>query len=142
MYTNEMQAREVLFGRKLEVHRDIDAAPEAAWELLVKPKRWPEWGPTVRAVDFDGERISDGSTGRVQVPGRLWIPFEIDLFSPLTPTQPGRWSWNVARIPATGHRVERRTADSCRVVFELPTAAIGYLPVCRRALSRIDDLLV
>lgn len=127
-------------GRRLEVARRIDAEPAVAWELLVTPERWPDWGPSVRGVDCDAERISEGTTGRVRIPGGLWISFEITNYRELTAEQAGRWGWRVAKIPATGHRVESAGAG-CRVVFEIPLAAAGYAPVCSRALDRIETLL-
>ncbi len=126
-------------GRRLEVDRRIPVAPERTWELLVTPERWPEWGPSVRAVDCDAEQIEAGTTGRARIPGGLWIPFEIDDYSELTETA-GRWTWRVAKIPATGHRVEPE-AEGCRVVFEIPLAAAGYAVVCSRALTRIEQCL-
>ena len=128
-------------GRRLEVARRIDADPASAWELLATPERWPEWGPSVRAVDCADERISEGTTGRVRIPGGLWIPFEITTCREPTASRPGRWGWRVAKIPATGHRVES-VGKRCRVVFEIPLAAAGYAPVCSRALDRIEELLV
>lgn len=127
-------------GRRLEVDRKISVAPERAWRLLVTPARWPQWGPSVRAVDCDGERITAGTTGRVRVPGGLWIPFEITGYRDLSETGGGRWTWRVGKIPATGHRVEPAGED-CRVVFEVPLAAAGYAVVCSRALDRIEKLL-
>lgn len=127
-------------GRRIEVDRRIDAAPASAWELLVTPDRWPEWGPSVRAVDCAVERISEGTTGRVRIPGGLWIPFEITTYREPTDSRAGRWGWRVAKIPATGHRVES-VGRGCRVVFEIPLAAAGYAVVCSRALDRIEELL-
>lgn len=130
-------------GRRIELRRKIDAPPTAAWDLLVDTRHWSEWGPSVRAVDCDDERITERSSGRVRIPGGFWIPFEIAAFVPL-PSEPsagdsGRWTWRVARIPATGHRVEALDGRA-RVVFELPLAAAGYAPVCQRALTRIEQL--
>jgi len=42
-------------------------------------------------------------------------------------------------VPATGHIVESHPAGSV-VGFELPLAAVGYAPVCRRACARIGAL--
>jgi hypothetical protein len=130
-------------GRRLEVTREIDAPPETLWELLVDTTQWPAWGPSVRDVDCQDRRIRSGSTGRVQIPGGLWLPFEIRAFSPLSADpragDSGRWTWRVARVPATGHRVDIRDGQPA-VVFELPLAAAGYAPVCRRALARIEEL--
>lgn len=128
-------------GRRLELYRDVDASAETAWDLLADTRRWPEWGPSVRGVDCETDRIRAGSTGRVRVPGGLWVPFEIDTLSPPASGKPGRWTWRVAKIPATGHRVEKLAAGRSRLVFELPVLAAGYAPVCRRALGRLETLL-
>lgn len=127
-------------GRRLEVDREIEAPAAAAWDLLVRPARWPDWGPSVRAVDCAADRIETGTTGRVRLPGGVWLPFEIEQVREPTPQRGGRWTWRVARIPATGHRVEE-TLSGCRVVFEIPLAAAGYAPVCSRALSNIEACL-
>ena len=50
-----------------------------------------------------------------------------------------RWTWDVARVPATGHRVEEAGSGGL-AAFELPPLAAGYAPVCRRALRRIGEL--
>lgn len=118
----------------------IDVEPAAAWDLLVETDRWPEWGPSVRAVECEDQYIHAGSTGRVGLPGGLWLPFEIDSCSP-PGEEPGRWTWHVARVPATGHRVDPLSGERCRVGFELPVLAAGYAPVCRLALGRIETLL-
>jgi hypothetical protein len=163
-------------GRRIEVSGVVDAAPAAAWDLLVDTDRWPDWGPSVTAVDCPDRRIREGSTGRVRLPGGLRVPFEVTTLD----ERRRRWTWAVARIPATGHRVDpvagRRSrepepgreaepgrepdpasdpaasdddrgpgggaSDRCRVVFEVPVLAGGYVPVCRRALGRIEDCLV
>jgi uncharacterized protein YndB with AHSA1/START domain len=130
-------------GRRIEVSAVVAAPPEAAWDLLVDTERWPEWGPSVRAVDADERRIRAGSAGHVVVPGGLRVPYEVTAFDP----DGRRWAWSVARVPATGHRVdavagaEGPATDRCRVVFEVPLLAAGYVPVCRRALERIAALL-
>ena len=119
----------------IEVTRTIEAAPAAAWRLLTEPSQWPSWGPSVRAVACDDERLRTGTSGRVQTPLGVWVPFEV------TEVDPGhRWTWRVARIPATGHRVEPG-ARGCRVVFEVPTWGLGYVPVCELALRRIERRL-
>jgi len=123
-------------GRRLVVARDTDTPRAAAWDVLTDTRRWPEWGPSVRAVECDRRRITAGTTGRVRLPGGLWLPFEI------TDCEEYRWTWRVARVPATGHRVDPPQGRAgCRVVFELPVPAAGYVPVCARALDRIDALL-
>jgi hypothetical protein len=123
-------------GRRVEVSREIDAPAETVWSLFTDTDYWPDWGPTIGAVeldDSDATRIVQGTTGRVRVAG-LWLPFSI------TTCADYRWTWSVARIPATGHRVEPLDDDRCRAVFELTPLAAGYAPVCRTALRRLDRL--
>ena len=121
-------------GRRLYVSRSLPVARAAAWDLLVDTERWPEWGPSVEAVETSDRYVEAGTTGRIQTPVSVWVPFEI------TSCVDYRWTWRVARIPATGHRVDG-DENSCRVVFEIPLLAAGYAPVCQRALDRIERTL-
>jgi hypothetical protein len=147
-----LERRDTPDGRRLAVTREIPAGRERVWDLLCDTERWPDWGPSVRAVDCERRYIEEGSTGRVRVPGGLWLPFRIDT------CRDYRWTWRVARVPATGHFVEpvppgpdsgAGEADArnggergcrVRVGFELPVYAAFYAPVCRRALDRLAGL--
>ena len=122
--------------RHLDVARDLDAPPAAAWGVLVDTRSWPAWGPSVREVRCDPPvlRVA-GQRGSLRGPVGPWVPFTI------TELEPGhRWSWRVAGVGATGHRVEP-TATGCRVVFEVPRLAAPYALVCRLALARIAELV-
>ncbi|ADJ15393.1 SRPBCC family protein [Halalkalicoccus jeotgali] len=114
----------------IDIDRKIDAPAEDVWELLVDTRRWPDWGPSITDVECRERRVRTGSRGRVRLIGDTWIPFEI------TYCEAYRWTWEVAGIPATGHRVEPHNG-CCRAVFEVPLLAAGYAPVCWLALSRI-----
>ncbi|ESS07094.1 MAG: polyketide cyclase / dehydrase and lipid transport [uncultured archaeon A07HB70] len=122
-------------GRRLVVARSFARPPADVWDRLVDTAAWPEWGPSVAAVDCDERRIGSGTTGRVRV-ARLgvWLPFEVTACE--WDGERGRWAWRVARIPATGHRVAP-VDGGCRAAFELPPAAAPYAAVCRRALGRL-----
>jgi hypothetical protein len=121
-------------GRRIEVSREIPVPVGRAWSLLIDTRRWPDWGPSVRAVDCADREIRAGSSGTVETVLGIRVPFEVVV------CEPYRWTWRVARIPATGHRVDPLGESRCRVVFEVPLPAAGYLPVCRRALDRIAEL--
>jgi hypothetical protein len=109
--------------------------PAEVWDRLVDTTAWPEWGPSVAAVESDERRVHAGTTGRVRVSGvGVWVPFEVT--SRDWNGRRGRWTWRVARIPATGHAVAP-VSGGCRVSFEVPVAAVAYIPVCRRALARL-----
>jgi len=120
-------------GRRLVVRRDVTAPVDTVWDVLTDTDCWPEWGPSVTAVETDSRYIFDGSTGRVRVAGAVWLPFDV------TACAPYRWTWDVARLPATGHFAEEQTTGSV-VGFEIPPLATGYAPVCARACRRIATI--
>lgn len=118
-----------------EITRTFRAPPDEAWTLLADTRHWTSWGPTVTAVDPGDVTVTPGLDGRVRTPVGLWLPFTV------TDVDPGRrWTWDVAGVGATDHRVEG-TADGCRVVFGVPRWAPFYAPVCALALRRIGALL-
>lgn len=132
------------------VTREVDVPADAAWDLLIDIRRWPEWGPSVRQamLDTDGRgedghmshQISAGSTGRVRTALGPWIAFQVTTFD--DDDDDGRsWSWRVAGVPATVHRVEPLGGRRCRVGFEVPAWAAPYAVVCAVALRRIDHAL-
>ena len=120
----------------LETGVEIRAPASVAWELLTDTSRWPLWGPSVSRVESAGQFIGPGSTGRVLTIFGVWLPFRVTEFA-----AGRRWDWEVAGIPATGHRVESLGPDRCRVTFEVPLLAIPYLAVCRLAAGRIRNIL-
>lgn len=131
-------------GRRLLVSRSIDAPADIAWSILTDTERWPEWGPSIAAVDCPDRFIQDGSRGHVETvcPGALFsglsnsglrVPFRV------TSCADHRWAWHVAGVPATGHRVESQ-GENCRAAFEIPLPAAAYSPVCRRALVSVARL--
>ena len=139
IYSHAVGVERTPDGRRLTVSRVVDAPADAVWRLLVDTTRWPEWGPTVAAVDSPTRFVADGTRGRLQVAGvGVWVPFTVDAVEESEGTR--RWTWTVARLPATGHRVDALDGR-CRVTFEVPVLAAGYVPVCRRALDRIARLV-
>ena len=123
-------------GATLAVGRDVDAGPEPTARTLRDTRRWPDWSPSVSGVESADRYVETGTTGRVCVAG-AWIPFRVTAATRL------RWDWEVAGLPATGHRVERYSGapDRCRAVIEVPLIAAPYVPVCRRALDRFAALV-
>jgi len=114
---------------------DVAAPAAVPWDLLTNVDRWPDWGPSVRAARLDTGPFGRGARGRVTTALGFDLPFEVTNF------EPGRsWSWSVAGVPATDHRVESVGADACRVGFGVPAIAFPYLLVCRVALARIAEL--
>jgi hypothetical protein len=122
---------------RLWTTRTVDAPAEEAWAILTDLDRWPDWGPSVTGAELDAPgRFETGATGRVRTVAGPPLPFV------LTDVRPGEaWSWRVAGVPATRHRVEPRGEGWCRVGFGVPVWAPPYLVVCAVALRRIERLL-
>jgi len=120
-------------GRRIVVSREVDASGDVCWDCFTDTTLWPEWGPSITAVDCPDRYIEAGSTGRIRTLGGLWVPFEI------THCGEYRWTWRVGRIPATGHRV--RETSHTTIEFEVPLAAAGYVPVCLTALQKLARLV-
>lgn len=119
----------------METSSRIPAASSTVWRLLTDTRQWPRWGPSVRAVECRERFIGPDSSGRVRTAVGLWLPFQITDFE-----KDVAWSWVVAGIPATGHRVQAISPDSCRLTFTVPAWAPFYLPVCAAAIRRIGKL--
>lgn len=139
------------------VSRRIAAPAEDVWALLTDTGTWPAWGPSITAVEPAGITagppagpatgpatgpaagpasggLAPGSRGRVRTILGAALPYTV------TAVEPGRyWSWSVAGIPATGHRVVPQDGG-CLVTFTVPWWAPAYLPVCALALRRIERL--
>jgi hypothetical protein len=106
------------------------------WELLIDTNTWPKWGPSVKAVECGNHYIRQGTEGRIKTAGGFWLPFIITGYAE------GRfWSWKIAGIPATGHRVEPQEEGLCRLTFEVPLLAAPYAYICNIALDRIAGIL-
>jgi len=128
-----MELRRTPQGHRWAVGSDVEAPADVVWDLLVDTERWPEWGPTVSAVESPDRRIASGTTGKVRLTGLgVWVRFEV---GPVDADRM-RWDWEVAGIAKTGHRVRERD-DGARVEFEIPLAAGGYALVCRRACRNV-----
>lgn len=117
---------------------DVDASPDAVWDLLVTVSQWPRWGPSVRRAVLDGgeDRLSAGATGRVWTTPGPSVSFRVDDWTVEDTVR--HWSWHVAGIPATGHTVLPRVGG-CRVEMSVPWWATAYTPVLWWGLRHIRD---
>lgn len=122
--------------RRPAVDRFIEASPDVVWRLLTDVNSWPSWGPSVR-----GAKLADGTSAlSSQSRGVVWTVLGARLPFRITRWEDGRrWDWTVTGVPATGHEVVPE-AGGCRVRFEVPWWAVGYLPVCVLALQRLEKM--
>ena len=72
----------------------------------------------------------------VRTPIGLWVPFSITEYE-----HENYWTWKVAGIQATGHRLIQINTNCCIVAFELPLSWLPYVIVCRIALKRMAKLI-
>ena len=119
----------------MQVAKIIDAPLETVWQILVDTRLWPLWGSSIIAVDCPQRWIAQGVEGWVKTALRIWLPFKISSFD-----APLCWNWDVAGIPATGHRLQRLGADRCELIFEVPYGIFFYAAICRRAMENIARL--
>jgi hypothetical protein len=83
-------------------------------------------------VDCDPPVIDAASRGKVRTVVGAWLPFSVTAFDP------GRsWSWSVAGVPATGHRIAAGPEGGTRVEFDVPWLAAPYLLVLSVGLRRL-----
>ena len=103
------------------------------WDIITNTTRWPEWGPSIIAVDCVDRYIRKGTCGRVKTLFGIWLPFVIIDFD-----DQRYWSWKIWGIRATGHRIEPVDAFKCNIFFEVPSIAFPYLSICWIAIKRIE----
>ena len=114
---------------------EISAPAEEVWRLVAEFDYWPQWGPTVLAVESDAEAVGIGVTGRVKTISRLWLPFTIG------DVEPGRsWNWKVAGVPMTGHNITDLGNGRTVVEFTVPMLLGPYVLVLRSGLRRLKRL--
>ena len=119
----------------MQTTREIDAPIETVWPVIADTTLWPEWGPSVVAVDCRETLIRTGLTGRVKTALGIWLSFEITNC-----LAPHYWHWKVCGVPATGHRLMRRSASQCVLAFEFPAVMFPYALVCRKAANHIAHI--
>ncbi len=119
----------------MQVVKVINAPVERVWDILTDTRQWPVWGPSVRRVESPQRYIDSGLQGRLKTAVGVWVTFEITHCE-----APVSWSWKVAGVAATGHRLKKLSENSCELIFELPFLAFPYALVCRKAASRIARL--
>lgn len=121
--------------RYLETSVEIDAPVSLVWRILTDTCAWPAWGPLIRAVSCSDRWITTGSTGYVHTLLGLRLPFTVTDY-----LHERHWSWRVAGVRATGHRMKPISHGRCRLFFAVPVFAAPYLLVCAFAARRIRRL--
>lgn len=121
--------------RRVKISRDIAASEELVWDCITDISKWPQWGPSVSAVDCEHQFIKQNSSGRVKTILGFWLPFEVISFEKSV-----YWKWRVGGIEATGHGLEKLGEESTRLTFDMPLWAMFYILICYLALRNIDRI--
>ncbi len=121
--------------------RSIAAPPRAVWEVVSDPATWHIWGPIIADVDYDGERLRQGSRGEVLLIPGIWVPFEITSLRNLPDAQ---WTWRVGHLPGASHRVraDPKRRGHTEVSFAHPGWFPGYLAGTWLALRQLEQAVL
>lgn len=125
-----------LTSKRISVGKFYPVSPLIVWDLITDTSQWSRWGPTVKNVQLSERYIRIGSSGQVLTSLGVWLPFFIDEYE-----HASFWSWKVATVKATGHRVQASQNGGSNLWFEIPMIAAPYAVVCQMALGRIKNLL-
>lgn len=120
----------------VSVGKKFPASPHILWDLITDTTQWPRWGPTVKAVRNSERYICKGSGGQVLTAVGIWLPFVVADFE-----HESFWSWKVASVKATGHRLQLTETGECLLWFEVPLIVAPYIVICHLALKRIEEIL-
>jgi hypothetical protein len=110
------------------------------WDRYVRPRRWPEWSPQIRSVDYPGERLVPGTDGVVHGPARLPVRFRILDVDGTGPVRAWSWAVSAAGVRLTLRHTVEATAAGTRtgLTVDGPAPVVAaYLPVARWALRRL-----
>jgi hypothetical protein len=113
---------------------------DEVWDRYVRPRRWPEWSPQIRAVNYPAEQLRSRTAGVVHGLGGLRVGFRVRDVEANGPVR--AWSWTVV---AAGVRLDlRHTVEATAAGSRTGLTVIGpapvvllYLPVARLALRRL-----
>ncbi|WP_206510507.1 MarR family transcriptional regulator [Rhodococcus sp. BGS-1C] len=122
----------------------IDATGSAsatlAWERYMNPDRWPEWAPQIMGVDYEHDRLTADTTGRVHGPLCVRIDFEILDVDETEWTWTWRAWWQQRALGLTlTHAVTARPGGSRTWLTAegSPLLVLPYAPVAKIALMQL-----
>ena len=123
-----------------QIHVEGPRPADDVWDRYVRPRRWPEWSPQIRSVDYAGERLAPATSGVVHGPAGLPVRFEIVDVDEAGPVR--HWSWVASAAGvrlALGHTVEPTAAGTRTglTIEGFAPAVLLYLPAARWALLRL-----
>jgi hypothetical protein len=130
--------------RVIEASVEIDAPPEAVWDVLIEFGAYGEWNPVIRAIEGD---LRENARFRVQIdlPGLPPVSFAPTVVA-LDPGRRLRW---LGRVPIPGvaegrHEFRIDPIDGGRSRFvqreEFSGVAVRVLPVASVLAESYDEM--
>ncbi|GAB3845421.1 SRPBCC family protein [Dactylosporangium cerinum] len=120
----------------VEGPRDVDEV----WDRYVRPGRWPEWSPQIRAVDYPLEVLRPATSGVVHGPAGLRVRFQVVDVDGRNALRTWSWIVSVAGVRLALRHTVQATAAGTRTgltVEGFAPVVASYLPVARVALRRL-----
>ncbi len=133
----------VTISRPLLRRRISVAGPrpvDDVWDRYVRPRRWPEWSPQIRSVDYPGERLTPGISGVVHGPLGLPVHFRILDVEESGPVRSWSWTATAAGVRLTLHHTVEAAPAGTRTGLTIEgfaPAVAAYLPAAWWALRRL-----
>ena len=126
------------------LRREISAeGPRTAddvWDRYVRPRRWPEWSPQIRSVDYPRDRLAPDTSGLVHGPAGLRARFDVTAVEESGPVRSWAWAVSAAGVRLSLLHTVEATAAGTRTRLTIdgfaPAVAV-YLPAAWWALSRL-----
>jgi carbon monoxide dehydrogenase subunit G len=118
------------------VTTDIDAAPDAVWQILADVEHWPEWTASMTSIDrLDEGPLAVGSRARVKQPK---LPIANFVVTDLQPGASFEWTSKRAGMTSVGdHRIAPRGAGSqVKLTFRMTGALAPLVSVFSGKLIR------
>jgi uncharacterized protein YndB with AHSA1/START domain len=119
----------------IEVAVDIAASPQRIWAVLIEVEKWPEWTPSMKAVQrLDSGPFHTGSKARIRQPRLPATVWQVTDFQ-----HDHAFTWEAKALGArtiAEHRIIPQPTGLCTVV--LSVRQTGFLtPVLRPLLSTL-----
>lgn len=112
----------------------------AVWERYMDPSHWSHWATHIAEVEYPENRLSGGTSGRVE--GPFWFQVDFDIVS--VDELGWTWTWNAWwRRRSIGLTLKHGVAsrpDGSRAwitVCGSPALVVPYVPLAKLALVRL-----
>lgn len=125
---------------RAEISAEGPRPADDVWDRYLRPRRWPEWSPQIRSVDYPGEFLVPATGGVVHGPAGLPVRFHIVDVDGTSPVRTWSWTATAAGVRLALHHSVAATVTGTRTGLTIegfaPAVAL-YLPMARWALHRL-----